>query len=439
MKRIFSYIVILVAALLLTGCSVTTADKMYSLPKRSDDYNNLQSAIDKAMVGLEYCAPLTGENQQTVQLVDIDGDEIQEYLVFAKGSDQLPLKIFVFDEVDGVFQRVDVLESNGSAFEQVEYVQMDDKPGMEIVFGRQISDQLIRTVSVYTFSAGEAELLLNANYTKFVTVDLDMDSKTEIFVLRPGQTDTDNGVAELFGVENGNMERSNEVDVSGPIDHLKRIVVGNLYDNITAVYTANAVSDTALVTDVYAYKDGMLTNVSFSNESGTSVQTLRNYYVYADDIDNDGIVELPSLITMQTMNDARMGERHYLIRWYAMKLDGSEVDKVFTYHDFIGGWYLELGSKWASRLTVQQAGNTYEFYIWDESYQSTDKILTVYALTGQNREQEVQKDDRFILLKTDTVTYAASLESAADRYQITQESMVRSFRLIQQDWKTGEM
>lgn len=439
MKQICSYIVIFLAALLLVGCSVTTADKMYSLPKRSDDYNNLQSAIDKAMVDLEYCAPLTGENQQTVQLVDIDGDEIQEYLVFAKGSDQLPLKIFVFDEVDGVFQRVDVLESNGSAFELVEFVQMDDKPGMELVFGRQISDQLIRTVSVYTFSAGEAELLLNANYTKFVTVDLDMDSKTEIFVLRPGQTDTDNGVAELFGVENGKMERSNEVDVSGPIDHLKRIVVGKLHDNITAVYTANAVSDTALVTDVYAYKDGMLANVSFSNESGTSVQTLRNYYVYADDIDNDGIVELPSLITMQTMNEAGTAERHYLIRWYAMKLDGSEVDKVFTYHDFIGGWYLELGSRWASRLTVQQTGNTYEFYIWDESYQSTDKILTVYALTGQNREQEVQKDDRFILLKTDTVTYTASLEAVADRYQITQESMVRSFRLIQQDWKTGEM
>ncbi len=439
MKRICSYIVILVAALLLAGCSVTTADKMYSLPKRSDDYNNLQSAIDKAMVGLEYCAPLSGENQQTVQLVDIDGDEIQEYLVFAKGSDQLPLKIFVFDEVDGVFQRVDLLESNGSAFELVEYVQMDDKPGMELVFGRQISDQLIRTVSVYTFSAGEAELLLNANYTKFVTVDLDMDSKNELFVLRPGQTDTDNGVAELFGVENGKMERSNEVDVSGPIDHLKRIVVGKLHDNQTAVYTANAVSDTALVTDVYAYKEGMLANVSFSNESGTSVQTLRNYYVYADDIDNDGIVELPSLITMQTMNDARTAERHYLIRWYAMKLDGSEVDKVFTYHDFIGGWYLELGSRWASRLTVQQTGNTYEFYIWNESYQSADKILTVYAFTGQNREQEVQKDDRFVLLKTDTVTYAASLEAAADRYQITQESMVRSFRLIQQDWKTGEM
>ena len=42
-----------------------------------------------------------------------------------------------------------------------------------------------------------------------------------------------------------------------------------------------------------------MTNVTFSNDSGTSIQTMRNFYVYADDIDNDGVVELPSLLTMK--------------------------------------------------------------------------------------------------------------------------------------------
>ena len=438
MKRIFGLLLAVAAALMLVGCSITTSEQLYSLPKRSEDYNNLQSAIDRAMTGLEYCAPLTGENQQTVQMADLDGDGAQEYLVFAKGSAEKPLHILVFDEVDGTFQNVDVLESNGTAFEQVEYVAMDNKEGVELVVGRQISDQLTRSVSVYTFSGGEAEQLLNTNYTKFVTVDLDMDSKTEVFVLRPGQTDTDNGVAEVFGIENGIMERSNEVSTSGPVDQLKRILVGQLHDEKAAVYTASAVSDTALVTDVYAYVDGHLVNVSFSNESGTSVKTLRNYYVYADDIDNDGVVELPSLIPMQSVEDRASALRQNIIRWYAMKSDGSEVDKMFTYHEFVGGWYLELGSDWASRLTVEQSGNNYAFLVWDESYQKTEEIVTIFALTGQNREEEAHKDGRFVLMKTDTVTYAARLGAAADYYHMDQESMIRNFRLVQHDWKTGE-
>ena len=64
--------------------------------------------------------------------------------------------------------------------------------------------------------------------------------------------------------------------------------------------------------------------------------------------------------------------------------------------------------------------------------------MTVYAFTGQNREEQGLADGRFVLQKTDSVVYAASLEEAALQYQLTQENVVYSFRLIQQNWKTGE-
>ncbi len=438
MKRKKWMLSLLAAALMLTGCSMRTAEQMYSLPKRSEAYNNLQSVIERSMAGLEYCAPLTGENQQTVQIADLDGDNSPEYLVFAKGGDYHPLRILVFDEQNGVYQPVDVIHSNGSAFDLVEYVQMDTG-GLELVVGRQLSDQLVRSVSVYTFSGGAAEQVLNTNYSRFVTVDLDMDSKTELFVLRPGQTDTENGVAELFGMENGTMERSNEVSLSGSIDQLKRLLVGQLGDGKTAVYTASAVSETALVTDVYAHVNGSLSNVSFSGESGASVKTLRNYYVYADDIDNDGVVELPYLMQMKPLEEQESSRRQNLIRWYSMNSDGSEEDKMYTYHDFLGGWYVELASYWASRVAVQQVGSNYEFYIWSNSYQRVEKVFTLFCLTGQDRDTLDPEDERFVLMKTDTVVYAASLEARAGYYNISRKSLIRDFRLIQHDWKTGEM
>ncbi len=439
MKRCSKFIIALVSAtLLLSGCTMRTVGQMYKLPRRSDDYNDLQSAVDSLMSGLEYSAPLAGENRQTVHIADLDGDEDPEYLVFAKGSAEHPLRILIFNEVEETFVHLDTIESNGSAFEQVEYVQMDGTGGLEIVVGSQLSNQVLRSVSVYTFAEGQIQQMMSANYTKFLTDDLDKDGLYELFLLRPGQTDTDNGIAELYRMSDSGMERSNEVNMSAPPDKLKRILVGKLHDGSTAVYVASTAGETALITDVYTMIDDRLANVSFSNESGTSVKTMRNYYVYADDIDSDGVVELPYLISMQPLEGEPGSDRQELIRWYAMDSDGTEIDKLYTYHNFVGGWYLELDSGIASRIAVKQIGNTYEFYLWDEQFRYEQPVMSIYALSGQSREAQSQEDGRFVLYKTESITYAASLKIAAAACNVTQESLLRAFHLIQQDWKTGE-
>lgn len=429
---------LILGAILLSGCSFRTVDEMYRLPKRSEAYKDLQSAIDAAMTGLEYCAPLAGEQRQTVQMADLDGDLDDEYLLFAKGGSDLPLRILIFDKVDDEFIHIDTVESSGSAFDLIEYVQMDGRPGVELVVGRQLSDQVIRSLSVYTFSGGESQQLVSANYNKFLTVNLDQDNYAELVVIRPGSMDTENGIVEMYSVENGNMERSVEASMSASVDKIKRLLIGKLQNGQSAVYVASTVGDSALVTDVYTLVDGVFTNVTFSNESGTSVQTIRNYYVYAEDIDSDGVVELPSLITMKGINKSGIAVNQYLVRWYAMTADGGEVDKLYTYHNFVGGWYLEVDSLLSARLTVSQKGNDFHFYLWNESETEMEKLMTISVLTGQNRVAQSEADGRFPVYRTESVIYAAVLEEAAAQYDMTREKLVEKFHLIHQDWKTGE-
>ena len=81
----------------------------------------------------------------------------------------------------------------------------------------------------------------------------------------------------------------------------------------------------------------------------------------------------------------------------------------------------------------------FAFCLWDQSFTRLDKLWTVYVLTGEDRSSVAVEDGRFVLLKTDTVVYAACLEKAGERARITQERLINSFFLIQSDWKTGEM
>lgn len=439
MTRKISWISLLfIVTLLLSGCAVRAVDEMYCLPKRTEAYKNFQSVMDSAMGKMEYCAPITGEHQQTVQMADLDGDYQQEYLVFARTSAERPLRILIFDQQGDAFVHTDTIECSGTAFEQVEYVQMDHRAGVELVVGRQLSDQVLRSVSVYTFAEGAAEKLLSTNYSRFLTVDLDEDQLQELFILRPGQSDEAQGVATLYGIDNGSMERSLEVNLSVPAGNLKRIITGKLQGGKTAVFAAGTVEDTSLLTDVYAVLDGTLTNVSASNESGTSVGTMRNHYIYADDIDNDGIVELPSLIPMAVMYQQGPSELQEIIRWYAMAPDGSEQDKLYTYHNFVDGWYLILDSQWAQQMRVEQNGYHYSFYLWNEASDQADKVLMIDMLTGEAREEKALQNGSFTLHRADSVVYTATLTPESVQYGITKDWVEQNFRMIYLDWKTGE-
>lgn len=437
-NRIRLLAMMLCLALILCGCSVRTVDEMYQLPRRSASDNHLQSAIDSAMTGLKYASPIAGENQQTVQMADLNGDGKVEYVVFARDVENKALKILIFDQMEKGFQLVSVIENHGAAFEQVEYVDIDEEPGVEMVVGRQVSDQVLRSLSVYSFSHGTPEQLMTASYLKFLPCDLDENGKTELMLIQPGETDADRGVVTLYSHGQTGMERTTEVMLSAPADSLKRIMASRLESGESAVYVASSVDESAVITDVFTIRDGKFTNISISNESGTSVKTLRNYYVYADDIDMDGVLELPSLITMRTIQNSSSAEQQYLIRWYAIDISGQEHTKRHTFHNYVSGWYLELEDDWAERVSVVRAGGTYWFYIWDERFEKPELAFSLYVLTGTDREEQAELDNRFVLHRTEGVIYAARLEGGAVDYQITKENLTPCFHLIHQAWKTGE-
>ena len=438
-RKIISAMLFLMTALVFSGCAMRTVEQMYALPKRSEEFNEMQSAIDTAMYGMTYASPQSGENQQTVQRADLDGDGIDEILVFAKGASEKPLQVLIFtQDPDGRVHTMETIASNGLAFEQVEYVDFDDQPGSELVVGIRIGEQVQRSVAVYTFQNGDAELMLMNGYSKFVTCDLDENGRSELMVLRPGEQENQQGMAVLYHCSDGQIERSVEMSLSESPENIRRIMQADLENGTPAIFVASAVGQDAIVTDVLTIRDNQLINIAFSDDVNTSVQTLRNYFVYAEDIDEDGVVEIPSIITMKSVTYWSDEEEKYLLRWYSLDDNGWEYDKLFTFHNFIGGWYLRLDSVWASRITVEQMNGVYSFYLWDESYQVATPLFTLYVFTGSTRDEDAVKDGRFALHRAEGVAYAASLSDAAAQYGITEDYLIDSFRLIRQDWQTGE-
>ena len=100
-KRIWIPMLMMVTALLFTGCAMRTVEEMYALPKRSEEFNEMQSAIDTAMYGMTYASPQSGENQQTVQMADLDGDGKEESIRVFHTPQSMDAAFMVVSKADG--------------------------------------------------------------------------------------------------------------------------------------------------------------------------------------------------------------------------------------------------------------------------------------------------------------------------------------------------
>lgn len=435
MRRSFKIILILVfVAFLLSGCMVRTVDQMYCLPRRSETYNSLQSAINEAMSDLEYCAPISGDNQQTVHMTDMDGDGMQEYLVFARESTEPSLCILIFANVNGSFVHIDTILCNGTAFDKVEYVQIDDRGGMEIVIGRIFSDPMLRTVSVYSLVDRKAVQMMSANYTSFLTLDMDANGCEELFLIRSSLTDADRGAVECYRFTQDSMECSNTLPLSGTGEKLHKVVSGTLQDGQMAVFVVGSVENTTLITDIYVLSEDTLLNIANPNQTVALEQTFWNYYLFPQDVDGDGEVELPQLIKETLPGGVQRVNRSCLVRWYSISTDQTETDKRYTFHDFYDGWYVEFDTQIGPMLTVSEKKQAFEFYS-DASLDATQKLLTVLVIKDYHGDPFSALEDRFTIFKSETMTYAAILGPTAQHYGITEEQIIRSFHLIPEDWK----
>lgn len=427
--------ILLLLASLLTSCGYSTVEEMYRIPKRSQEYTFLQSTIEQAMTGLEFASPTMGDNQQTVQTADLDGDGKTEYLVFARDSSDKPLKVLIFHETeDEKYFLMERLEMNGSSFEQVIYADMDGCPGTELIIGRRLTNQVMRIAAVYSFADGQGEQQINTIYSKFLTADLTRDGKQELIVIREGDTDVSAGSAVVFRWGNSDVERTREIRLSQRVEQIKRLKVSRLESGDPAVYISSTINDSAIVTDVLVMQGTDFVNLNSTGKLAYSVQALRNYFLYMNDVDEDGVMELPSLMEMRPVKPEEQGRSQQMVYWYSIDMDGKEIPKMYTFHNVENGWYLllDVPAEVARRIAVERDGNSLRFYIWEEE---AKPLFTLNAYSGDDRNQEAQTNNQFVLYQTNSVVYAAKLEVQSAAYGITQESLTGAFRLMGMDLK----
>lgn len=415
-------LLILTMSMLLSGCVMRTVDELYCLPKRSQADNDMQAVIDQAMVGMSYCAPLYGENRQMVQAADLDGDGIDEYVVLARSGYQKPLKILIFGQYALGYELTDTIESYGTAFDFIQFSNVDDYPGVEIVVGRQMGDGVVRSAAVYRFADGKTQQLLEIGYTKFLTCDMTADGRSELVAIRPGETRDVISSAVLYRYEEGQLRNSSQLDISVSSDNIKRMETVVLQDGNLAVLVVSEEQDSQMM-ELFAFLGGKLSHVY----GPTVVNRLHNNFVYPIDSDGDGDTELPELIPMQG------SEEDAWILWFGVNAQGLRTDGMYTYYSYADKWYIHIDRSWIGNLNITRSEGICTF-----SNREKETVMTIYALTGANRKEQAQQLGGVVLGSSEYITFAATIGPGAQELGITEQRLKQMFYPIELQLYTEE-
>ena len=305
---------------------------------------------------------------------------------------------------------------------------MDDRPGLEIIVGRQVSDQVVRSVSVYRFTSGFSRQLMTASYSRIVTEDFDQNGREDLFLIYPGQTEDSPAAAVLYSFRDDQMYRSAEINLSAPADELKRVTLSKLSEGSPAVYATMAQEESYLLTDVFVVRRGQIDSVL----TGHKTETLSNYYVYPEDIDSDGVTEVPILKPLQVQQDA---QKQYLIEWYASDNEGVLTKKTTTYHNQKDGWYMRLDFDWVTSLTVEQTEDAFDFLLLEQDQQR--QLFSILILTGPDRDELAKEEGLHLLHRGETEVYVLSVNE--EMTEVDCQELLGCFRLIRMDWNNEEI
>ena len=439
MKRAVKKCILLLAGLalaaVLSGCTVfdSSVEQLFTLPRMAPEYTGFSQQLDSLISqGYEYASPSGGRNIQSVQMVDLEDDGRQEALVFLRRSaDEKPLKIMVYRlDGDDSYSLLCTIESSGTAVDSVYYQDLNGDGRQELIVGWRISAD-VQTLAAYSIEP-EPVALMSCGYSRFSIQDLNGDGAPSLLVIR---ADGELGpVAEFYGWQEEQMGVSYRCRLSSSMTALNRgsVVTGMADRDTPAVFITGVDTTSMAVTDILIYRpEAGLVNVALDKTSGVSAAVYPYRQLAPQDIDGDGVTEIPC-----PLGDSAAEQTDGLVSWMSWQSDGRFQQTAKTYHSLSSGWYFTIPASWWSWEVDAVTGG-----IQNESQMTLringDSVLTIYTITGENRDNRSRMGSRIVLRRQATTVYAGEVYEIAPYYGMDEDLLRRSFSLILGTWNNS--
>ncbi len=434
-------IALTLALLLILSSCAFDAEGVMKAPKPPILIERLKGTLTKLVDDkTEYVSPESGANRQAVQTKDLNGDGVEEALVFLRSKVDRVLSVHIFTLDGDEYEQTGLIVNEADTIYSVAYSDLTSDGNLELVIGwRKESLKLLTAHAV----DGQAVQLMSSDYTEYALFDIDGEGNDELLLLKLSAAQLE-GVVDLYSYKEGLLEQTSSAQISAGASELRRSRQGVLTDGAKALFVTCKNDNSEYITDIITVRGGELVNVSLVIEHRASVYTVSPLEMYPTDINSDGVTDLPIPQKLPPYDpNAENPEPVYTYIWKNYDSYGRSHDAFETYHSTSGSWYFMLPPEWSGKLTAHRMDvavgrRVIIFSYWRPDMPPID-LLTLQAIQ-KSAGSVIDPEGRILITeRSDLAIYAEIDESAPtlDGFMLTREELAKRVFFISTDWLMG--
>ncbi len=423
-----------IISVFLCGCSfeLRSIDSLMRPPHTAME-SELKSSINKLLGNqISYRSPESGENHSAITLRDINGDGIDEAIVFyVNNNDTSVVRMCVLTKQKDNWLLSGDFSGNGSGIYTVEFADLNSDNDDEImVTWLLFDDKSQKVLSVYT-SAFDGDVLkvsacLSEPYNLMSVADVFSDNSKQLLIAYSNMTrDNKKSNLRLIGIDkNDKVDLLNETAlddrITGLLSLLSDVEPGS---DIQRFFIDAMIADGQCITQVLGWSAASKKFVSMLNDADDPDITLRSSELLCKDIDNDGVIEIPLKKAMsESLNsDTSLG---YLLIWHKADKIGLVPCEHYVVN-LLEHYTLYYPQNWKNKVFVRSKNVERK---WQFVNENDDVLFTISAHAFSDWDDKISDISEMIMVQNDTV-YCCSVTDIGAQADITVSDISSYFSL----------
>ncbi|MBE6795277.1 MAG: hypothetical protein E7533_01700 [Ruminococcaceae bacterium] len=446
-KRIIAGICVFVMVLAFSGCSLNffSVESLMSPPTQSGKNGEVQKAFQKLMSGknIQLRTPVSGDYQTSFIIIDINGDENEEALVFYTDSGvDASIRMALLECVNDTWVISSDVKGPGSGIYDVSFEDINNDGVVDVFVGWSLFDnQTSKIVSVYDVVPGEKGVFTIKtlgteyyNYKSFVDFN-DDGEKDLVLVSLDDSADVKKTYFRCFSISgDGAFVKYSEIRIDSAVSSVLKIQEDKIKENDTQysrVFIDCLNADGSMFTEMLYWDSVKLKPVRGIKKP--SKNTLRNSKVFCRDIDGDGKIEVPVNIKLYgdekslTVKVENLSYTFNMVNWLNVTGDKSEGN-ITTVFNPITPYFYRVTRNTEITVKYDAFKQAMVFCIWDEEEKAIkDELLSISYANADYDGETYGK----VLYSDKSGTYYYHITSYGEDFGLTDEGVMSSFIIIE--------
>ncbi len=442
-KKIIALILVVAVLIACSGCSINlfSVESLLTPPAQSGKNGEVQKAFNELMSKTKYQlkTPVYGEYQTSFVLFDVNADGVEEAFVFYSDSSSIEssVRMAYMECFDDVWSISSDIKGAGNGVYDINFTDLDDDNRYEIIVSWSLLDSKTQVVSVYELSGkarvGGALLSLGNEYCNAkIFLDFNGDKRDDIILVYLDDTgEVQKSYLRMFTLlDKSELFKYGETVLDSAVSSVSVINSDTVTENgekFSRLFIDCVKNERMLFTEMVYWDASRSVPVRQFTEPSLSNQ--RNISVKCTDIDNDGLLEIPTLTKLygdEKTFTVKDGDKNYtftLLEW--QNAEGDETPNVIT--TLFNPLDLYLYSfRWGSKVTIKYdiLREALIFNRWNEKTKKAGEELFSITHRINVAENEILGE---LLAETENGVYYYQITEEGYSFGITDEIVTSSF------------